>query len=47
MAAELLLSGQLPLGASKQESNLLLQQTQEALDAELDVSGARACQQLL
>jgi hypothetical protein len=41
MAAEQLLAGQLPLGSSRPESELLLQQTQEALDASLDVSGAR------
>jgi hypothetical protein len=39
MAAEQLLAGQLPIGSSQQQSELLLQQTQEAADAELEVTG--------
>lgn len=39
MAAELLLTAKLPIGSSQAESELLLQQTQEALDLELQVSG--------
>uniref|UniRef100_A0A383W1M4 DNA mismatch repair proteins mutS family domain-containing protein n=1 Tax=Tetradesmus obliquus TaxID=3088 RepID=A0A383W1M4_TETOB len=39
MAAELLLAGQLPIGSSRQHSELLLQQTQEAADAQLEVAG--------
>ncbi len=40
MAAEQLLSGRLPMGSSQKESELLLAQTAEALDAELRVEGA-------
>jgi hypothetical protein len=40
MAAELLLAGRLPIGSSQQQSELLLQQTQEAADAQLEVTGA-------
>jgi hypothetical protein len=39
MASELLQAGLLRLGSSKAESELLLQQTAEALSAQLDVSG--------
>jgi DNA mismatch repair protein MutS2 len=42
MAAEALLAGRLPIGRSRSESNLLLQQTQEALVAQLDVAGVCA-----
>jgi DNA mismatch repair protein MutS2 len=41
MAAELLLTGALPIGSSQQQSRLLLQQTQEAADAQLEVTGAQ------
>jgi DNA mismatch repair protein MutS2 len=40
MAAEELQAGRLPLGASQAESELLLQQTQEAMDLGLLVTGA-------
>jgi DNA mismatch repair protein MutS2 len=40
MAAELLLAAKLPIGSSQQQSELLLQQTQEAADAQLEVTGA-------
>ena len=39
MAAEQLLSGQIPIGNSQKESELLLQQTAEAQEAELKVAG--------
>jgi hypothetical protein len=39
MAAEQLLSGRLPIGSSQKESELLLQQTAEAQEAGLKVSG--------
>jgi DNA mismatch repair protein MutS2 len=39
MAAELLLAAKLPIGSSQQQSELLLQQTQEAADAQLEVTG--------
>jgi hypothetical protein len=45
MAAELLLAGQLPIGSSQQQSELLLQQTQEAADAQLEVTGVGNMQQ--
>ena len=39
MASELLQAGQLHTGSSRAESELLLQQTAEAIQAQLDVSG--------